>query len=374
MEQFASLAPVLRCPFTKEPLLYTDRREDFSRLLLDADPDARIRQGYLNHSGTNFYPIADGIIGMLPQSSFGAASKARLDDAVQQVKSFYEEFGWKKADTGDYNDSLRFVEKKTAAEEYYRHTTRRLSRFLQPRGRFILDVASGPVFQKENQALSEHFQQRICVDISIAALREARRNVGAERGIFINGDITNLPLADRICDNVMSIHTLYHVPRELQETAVEELLRVCKPGSNVVIVYNWAWHSWLMNLCLLPIRAVKAARRLRQYVTAKAANRWLSGGLYFYPHPPGWFERIAQKRENRRISFHPLTSINQDFIRFYVHDRWGGSRLLRFISRMEDRYSAYLGRNGAFSFVVFSQNQDDPGGSGQKVLSSSTEY
>lgn len=349
--EYANLTGILRCPVTREPLRYTEQRTDFQHLLGDADPDKMLREGYLNRSGSIFYPIADGIICMLPQTSFGAAAGAHLDDQVQKVKTFYDEFGWKKNESGDYHDSELFIEKKSVVEDYYQRTTRRLNRFLQPKGRYLLDVASGTVFQKDNQEFSQNFERRICVDISITALREARQNVGADRGIFINGDITNLPLADGVCDNVMSIHTLYHVPKELQESAVRELLRVCRDGSNVVIVYNWAWHSWLMNLLLLPTRAIKAVQRLGRFIKAGARNTWFSGGLYFYPHSPSWFEDLAGKA-GARASFHSLTSVNQDFIRLYVHEGMGGGRLLRFITRLEEKYSGFLGRHGAFSFIV----------------------
>lgn len=341
MTSFEEIASILRCPATKEALFYT---AELPFLPENTGPNA-ITAGYRNQSGTHFYPIIEGIICLLPETA------ESLHDNVKMVKDFYEDFGWQRDKDGRFHDSTRFIEQKTAVDDYYRGTMQRLSQFLQPHGRYLLDVASGPVFQSENQAFSNNFDKRICVDITFRALVEARANIGDDKGIFINGDITNLPLVDSLCDNAMSIHTLYHVPQELQETAIRELIRVSKPGSNVVILYNWAWHSWLMNVLLLPVRMVKAVKRVFRYLTVSAKERWLSGGLYFYPHSPKWFEGVGQKM-GLTVSFSSLTSIHQDFVKYYVHDGFGGAKLLRFVKRMEEKYPKYLGRHGAFAFVI----------------------
>ena len=345
MTQFEQIADILRCPITKESLHFTSDSNVIASFLTPETNLQTIHSGYLNQSNTHFYPIVEGIICLLPDAS------QELHDNVKMVKDFYEDYGWKRDKDGRFHDSVLFIEQKSAVDEYYLSTMQRLERFLQPQGRYLLDVASGPVFQPENQAFSAHFDKRICVDITFRALVEARRNIGDEKGIFINGDITNLPLADGVCDNAMSIHTLYHVPQELQETAVKELVRVSKAGSNVVILYNWAWHSWLMNVLLLPVRMVKAVKRLYRYFTVSAKERWLSGGLYFYPHTPAWFERIGRDL-NLNVSFSSLTSIHQDIVKYYIHDRFGGPALLRFVKKMEEKHPQYLGRHGAFGFVV----------------------
>jgi len=350
MTHFEAIADILRCPATKEALQFTNDPGNMAPFLTGESAASSVSAGYLNQSKTHFYPIIEGIICLLP------AASDNLHDNVKGVKAFYEDFGWQRDEDGQFQDSKRFIEQKTAVEDYYSSTMERLRQFLQPKGQYLLDVASGPVFQPENQAFSANFDKRICVDISLRALAEARRNIGDAKGIFINGDITNLPLADGICDNVMSIHTLYHVPQELQETAVRELLRVSKPGSNVVILYNWAWHSWLMNVSLLPIRLIKAVKRAYRYFTVSAKDRWLSGGLYFYPHTPAWFERIGREL-GIQVSFFSLTSIHQDFVKYYVHDRFGGAALLHFVKKMEEKHPEYLGRHGAFAFVVLRKKE-----------------
>ena len=52
------------------------------------------------------------------------------------------------------------------------------------------------------------------------------------------------------------------------------------------------------------------------------------------------------------VSFYSLTSIHQDFVKYYVHDGFGGPALLRMVKKLEDKFPRYLGQHGAFAFVV----------------------
>lgn len=61
------------------------------------------------------------------------------------------------------------------------------------------------------------------------ALREGQKRLATDKGIFILGDLTNLPIADGVIDDAVSLHTIYHIPADLQATAVDEIVRVLKP-------------------------------------------------------------------------------------------------------------------------------------------------
>jgi SAM-dependent methyltransferase len=56
----------------------------------------------------------------------------------------------------------------------------------------MLDAGSGPVQWPEYLTYSEGYQYRVCADISIVALEEARHRLG-EKGLFVVSDVANLP-------------------------------------------------------------------------------------------------------------------------------------------------------------------------------------
>jgi SAM-dependent methyltransferase len=85
----------------------------------------------------------------------------------------------------------------------------------------------------------------------------------------------------------VSLHTLYHVPRDEQAAAFREIYRVLKPGGVAVVVYYWQTTPWrelglLGRLAVLPRRVF---RRLVRRETSAAA-----GDLYYFAHTRRWFE------------------------------------------------------------------------------------
>lgn len=59
-----------------------------------------------------------------------------------------------------------------------------------------------------------------------------------DKGIYILGDVTNLPLVDGCMDSIVSLHTLYHVPADEQSEVLAEIYRLLKPRGTAVIVYS----------------------------------------------------------------------------------------------------------------------------------------
>ena len=123
---------------------------------------------------------------------------------------------------GIFEDTDRFEDLRPVSKEYIHRSHLRVGKHIPRHGKYLLDVASGPVQYPEYLAYSEGYDQRICVDISFAALRAAKKKLG-DKGIYIQGDITRLPLKNASVDAFVSLHTIDHVPEENQAEAFREL-------------------------------------------------------------------------------------------------------------------------------------------------------
>lgn len=373
-----SVTSVLKCPISDEPLslsqlselngVSTEEIDDELSFLENSLSTTWDQKGLITPDKQYFYPIIDNIFILLPELCITSAKRGgeyQLAWDKERVQSFYNQFGWKRTEGGGaYEDTKKFVDQREITKNYQVRAEERIASHLSS-GTYLLDIASGALHNARYHSFTQNYKYRICIDFSIAALIEARKNIGDDHGIFILGDITSIPLMDNCCDSVISLHTLYHVHKDRQETAVSELVRVCKPEAKVVIAYNWGWHSLLMNLTLLPVRAMKMVRKLINDRAQKVLPRdKLRPTLYFYPHSMSWFKNI--KHRDWDMEFYCQKSLHTDFIRLYVHEQLGGERLLNLISELEGKHTAFFGRYGSFPLIIIKKRSPSERGTSSK--------
>lgn len=114
------------------------------------------------------------------------------------------------------------------------------------------------------QALGEHFERAIGVDVSQRMVEHARKYNRLDGKVFyfvVPAASTQLPFQDDSADLIYSVNTLFHIPPHRTKRYVMEFLRIMKPdgltmfqvgrGSalrravrNAVpeVVHRWRWH------------------------------------------------------------------------------------------------------------------------------------
>lgn len=216
------------------------------------------------------------------------------------VRAFYDEKGWAEVEEGVYGDTL-FEDLRPVAKEYFSNSHRRVNRYLT-KGEFFFDIASGPIQYPEHLEYSKGCEYRVCVDFSFRALVAARKRLGTG-GIFILGDITNLPIQSATMSGGISLHTIYHVDRSKQLAAFLELYRILKPGAVAVVVYSWGRYCRTMcfieSLSNLPRTLKRLAAsmiyglirpsKLREIQALEMEEARSDQQLYFAPYPYKWF-------------------------------------------------------------------------------------
>jgi ubiquinone/menaquinone biosynthesis C-methylase UbiE/uncharacterized protein YbaR (Trm112 family) len=347
---------ILQCPVTKEDLIFIDKN-NIPNYVFELESlqfnNENIDQGFINKSETYFYPVIEDIIILLPVYAFYIGNSKDLRDKMvfdkERVFKYYNEITFDiKNGKNIYKDSPKWVDYRDITKKYIRNSFTRAKKYLNPSGKYLLDIASGPIGLDEYLDLSENFEYRICADISFNALIQAKLNYTPKKGIYICADITNIPLKENSCDSVLCQHTLYHIPKNEQKTAVQEMYRVTKPKSNLVIVYSLFFHSFFMNITLLPIQIY----RLVRHITGKIYVRLFNSRprLYFYPHSLGWFRRSFEF--GRNIEFYCWRSTNKYFLNLYIHKWFFGEKLMEKLRKSEEKYPEFWGRFGEYPVVL----------------------
>ena len=355
------LVQLIRCPITKNPLRPLTEEEiaalnveinSRSRRHHDgSEIETRLEEGLITEDKRYAYPVVDGIAALLPEMAIPMEARhgdtddrRSLRKEKESVRDFYDNIGWKKE--GDlYADTSIFVDKREVSREYLHNCSQRIANAVESPGGYLLDVASGVVPRGRSTNYAQTYEHHVCVDISIRALREAKVNLG-ERGLYILGDITNLPLSDGAVDGAVSLHTIYHVPKDEQRAAFLELYRVIKPGAVCAVAYSWGRHALLPNLPVLPIQ-------LYRFLKKRLAPRRRGGrsirGLYFHAHSFGWFKNQSWPFP---VDVRPLRSLNTQFLRVYIHPWLAGRQLLAIIFKLEGAFPRLAGRLGYYPLMI----------------------
>ncbi len=346
---------ILRCPNTNENLSLIPFDEIKHLVTTDTLPQIaseKITTGFINLSKTFFYPVIQNVILLLPlyalDLSQDKTTKIEMHFDKERVFRHYNEIKYKEFENAKiYDGSDKWVDYRPVSLDYFKNSFRRAKKYLDGSGKYYLDIASGPIGFQEYLDLSEKFETRICIDIAFNPLVEAQVNMKGKKGIFICGDITNIPLQDNVCDAVLSQHTLYHIPRKEQKTAVEEMYRVAKQGGTIGIVYNWFYYSLFTDFFLFPYQIYRVLRHFAGKVYVRMFNS--VPRLYFYCHPYGWFNQFPFKD---KIEIYCWRAAHKDFVDFYIHEKLFGKQILNYLQRLEDKYPKTMGIIGDYPIIV----------------------
>lgn len=275
----------------------------------------------------------------------------------QQVRQFYDQVGWKEVGEGVYQNA-RFEDLRPVSQEYIHKCHLRVGRHLNPEGKYFLDAGSGPIQYPEYLEYSQGYQARVCADISIVALQEARQRIGdlqdGGRGLFVVADVANLPFADLVFDGVLSLHTIHHLPAGEHQQAFLELFRVLAQSRNAVIVNGWESSS-ISDFFVAPIKWTrrtrrKFTRRFKRVSHSPVPSSDRAVSTFVNKHNANWLRE--EVGDLIPLDIFVWRTVSVRFLKAYIHDHFGGRWLLRQLYRIEERFPQYMGEHGLYPLII----------------------
>jgi len=288
---------------------------------------------------------------------------ASVTQIKQQVREFYNQIGWQPIGEGLYQNAT-YEDLRPVSRQYIHRCHLRVARHLKPQGKYLLDAGSGPIQYPEYLEYSRGYQYRVCADISLVALQEARKRIGAH-GLFVVADVANLPFKDGAFDGVVSLHTLHHLPLEEQPHAYRELYRLLVPSASAVVVNGWH----MPPLTRLANRLIRLVERLRNRKpqadeaqaatdaddTAAGVGNAQPSATFVSKANAAWLERTVGSQIPLEI--YVWRTFGVKVLRTFVHDGWGGRLWLRLLYWLEERFPHWLGKNGQYPLIVIRKSR-----------------
>jgi len=270
-----------------------------------------------------------------------------MSDTKQKVKEFYDSIGWQQEKDGNFQNA-RYEDLRPVSAEYIQKTRLRISKYLAKNGQFLLDAGSGPVQYDDYITYSNGYQKRVCLDISIQALKEARTRIG-DHGLFVVGDLANLPFKSESFDGVVSMHAIHHLAIEEHPRAYDELYRVLNPGHTATIVNGWS--DPLLSRLGEPL--IGLLRKLAGR-SEKKKKDWLNEadpeGTFVRKMTPQWL--MQEVGNHIPLEIKPWRSMSTRYLRWFIQPKLGGKLFLKLVFWLEDVFPGFFGRNGQYPVIV----------------------
>lgn len=283
-----------------------------------------------------------------------------MTEIKQEVRQFYDQVGWKQVSEDVYQNA-RYEDLRPVSREYIHRCHMRVAEHLDRSGHFLLDAGSGPIQYPEYLEYSRGYQYRVCADISITALREARNRIG-DHGLYVVADIANMPFENDVFDGAVSLHTIHHLPEKEHLRAYKELYRTVKPEKTVVVVNGWS-QSILMDLADPLIRFSNRLRGLirrtmgvpmsgtkAKKATGQAGNAKSPKGTFTNKHDVDWMK--SEIGAYMPVDILVWRSVSVRFMRSLIHPSTGGRWWLRFLFWLEELFPHFFGEKGKYPLIV----------------------
>lgn len=359
------LIPNLRCPETGSELrsMLADEINTLNAKIQSGTMKTQegvvikepVKEALVNADGSYVYPVLEEKIAvLLPDKAIpinkGEDLAAPLSAAdKKKVRDFYDEFGWQKAEDSSYKDTVAFEDRRPVSQEYWSRCHMRLNKYLKG-GDYLLDVASGAIPNDEYLTYSQRYKLRICMDFSLLALKEAAERLDG-KGIFILGDMTNIPIAENCIDAVISMHTVYHIPVEEQTKAVAESYRVLKPGRQAIIVYSWNKSPLMKAAFKLWGPILEGYKKIRNKpVRKKNEQTEKTPELFVQQQDYKWFSDQIRDQYNGRLGVY--SAISRSFSHTFLRKKMFGRQFSSFIYWMENQMPSLMGRLGQYPIFL----------------------
>ena len=280
------------------------------------------------------------------------------NDIKEQVRQFYDQVGWKTVSDGIYQNA-RYEDLREVSRDYIHKCHLRVNRHLKPSGKYLLDAGSGPVQYPEYLTYSKNYEKRICVDISILALKEARKRIG-EKGLYVVADVAHLPFKDEVFDGAVSLHTFHHLALKDQKQSYQEIYRSLLPNSTGVIVNGWTFspmmnrQKWLIHFMEWLGRRVARLRGISiesEKINNSRKEKQVKDqvGTYIEKLDYDWVKKEVMP--DMKIDVKVWRSVNVRFLRAVIHKPYG-KLLLRFLFWLEELAPLYFGTRGQYPLII----------------------
>jgi ubiquinone/menaquinone biosynthesis C-methylase UbiE len=270
-----------------------------------------------------------------------------LKNAKKNIRQFYDKFGWQKTPEGIYKDTQVFGDLRPVTQFYKQKLGLRMKKILRSNGEYFLDAGCGA---NPKPAFSANNKNHVCVDLSKVGLKEAQ-SILKKKGIYVMADLTKMPFRDCVFSSTLVAHILYHIPQDQQLSAIQELYRTLKSGSNCVIIYSYSSKLTFSNLISTFVSKMKIFSKLKILMHQSLTDsKPTLPFLYYHAYNYRWFKKSLPHNWNTDIRCWRL--IDNSFTKKFVPNNILGKLILTIILCIETNFPHLSVKLSSYPMII----------------------
>ena len=246
------------------------------------------------------------------------------------VFKFYNEGGWSESEKNT-KDAELFEDLRVVAHKYISHCRKKINKHIAKNGTHILDFASGPLQYREYLNYSKDFKIRHCVDFSKEAIKKAKKKLGPKGKYYCN-DFLKINFKKNFFDTIISLHTIYHIPKNNQAQVVKKLISISKKNSPIIIVYS------------NPETIINKIKNIL-FIQKKENNN----DIYFYCHKNEWWKQFSKLAD---VKLYPWRSFASQHQKLLFPNNLIGKFMFKILMALEKKFPNFFTKYFQYPIIV----------------------
>ena len=271
-----------------------------------------------------------------------------MPSAEELLSQYYNNDGWDEKD-GITQDAIKDEDLRNCAKEYISKCRLRVLKYIPLKGENFLDLGSGPIQYPEYLAYSKNFKKRFCLDLSHKALEVAKSKLG-EHGEYLHGSFFNIELPKESFDCAITLHCIYHMDFNNQDTAIRKLLSLLKPGMPLIVVYSNPYS--FEQLIFKPIKNILKIFFILfdeiNFLIFKK-RKYRKTKFYFKPHSLFWWNRFS---DESIVKINPWRTFSARMQKIAFPNNYIGRKMFKILFNLEEKFPKFFVFFGTYPIIT----------------------
>ena len=171
----------------------------------------------------------------------------------------------------------------------------------------------------------------------------AKRKLG-DHGEYLHGSFFDIDLPEESFDCAITLHCIYHMDFNEQETAIRKLLSLLKPGVPLIVVYSNPYS--FEQIIFKPIKNI-----IKFFLIFKQ-RKHNKREFYFKPHSLFWWNRFS---DESIVKINPWRTFSARMQKIAFPNNYIGKNMFKVLFNLEENFPKFFVFFGTYPIITLTK-------------------